>query len=208
MSGKKVKCRKCERQITIPTQTTKASPTQRKTLPQKQPASESYWAQPQTGQPAEPSKTDAKPDTTKKKSAKTDSAPITKREKEAVLLNQYSSSSLEKRMAQRRQERIDDGRMSNGIAFIAKGACWLVGAFLLFLLLRMIDEQGFVTTRGFGRRRGLITGLLTLLYLLRAKFWLPPLLALIGAKQLYLGIGALTGKVDIDDQHDFPDWDY
>ena len=111
-------------------------------------------------------------------------------------------------MEARRKERIEDGRVSNGLVFILKGLAWFAAAMVVFLILHYIDQQGLEEIRsgGGGRRTRGLRGVILLLYYLKGKFWVPPILAMIGAWYSYLGFGSLTRRVDIDDQDDLPDY--
>ena len=201
-AGKRMKCRKCSHQFAVPSQRPATSQenlessTSQSGMPAA-PGAASYWVKP--GEVAPPQQRGRKSNQNKSKQKLTrPTGKQTKAQKDEALLQHYSSgSSLEERMAQRRRERIEDGRISNGFTLIFYGLAWFAGAGLIFWLLNSMNGDSW----GFGRLRFI----LVILYYLRAQYWLPPTLALIGFYECYLGIGSLLGKVDVDDQDDLPE---
>lgn len=192
MAGKKVQCKQCQRKFVVPTPKKKH---EENVNPMPEPAGAAphpYTVGQASYRPTSPrGKTSPK---------KTKSSRSSKAAREQALLSQYTGDSLEGRMVSRRKDRIEEGRVSNGLIFVLKGLGMFVAAAVLFYAFHMIDEHGLSERRG-GRRRGLII----LLYYLKGKYWVPPLVALIGLHTLYLGIGSITGHVDIDDQDDLPE---
>ena len=198
-AGKKMKCRKCEHQFIVPAnQLSQAAQQQRSNPKQPQPLSSgsNYWLK--TGEGSAPEQQRRRP--RPKTPAAPKQRPVTKAEKDDALLKHYSSgSSLEERVVKRRKERIENGRISNGILFILKGLGWFAGAAFFFWVFDAMEGDGL-------EGRGRVRIIVLLLYYLKAKYWLPPTIALIGFYHCLIGIGSLMGRVDIDDQDDLPEY--
>lgn len=118
-----------------------------------------------------------------------------KAEREEALLQQYSQgdgSSLEDRIAERQRERIEDDRYVQGAKHIIIGIVCFAFAIGAFLLFHYLEQHG-----------GVVPRIVAVLFWLGGKWWVPAVLALIGAFQLFIGIGSCMKVVDIDEQEDF-----
>ena len=123
------------------------------------------------------------------------SAAELKAEREEALLAKYSEgdgSSLEDRIAERQRERIEDDRYIQGAKHIIIGVVCLAFAVGAFLLFHYLEQHG-----------GVVPRIVAVLFWLGGKWWVPAVLALIGAFQLFIGIGSCMKVVDIDEQEDF-----
>ena len=181
-----MKCHQCDNQFVVPVP---ARPEASKRNADG--ASANYWLKPGQGSVPEP-----KPNQPKKPKLKPDCRSVTKADKEQALLDHYSTgSSLEERIAERRRERIEEGRVSNGINFLIKGILWLAAAAFFFWLLDTRDQDTW----------SMLTILTVPFHVFKAEYWLTPALALVGSYYVWIGVGSLRGNVDIDDQDILPE---
>jgi len=129
-----------------------------------------------------------------------------RQQSEDAILKKYMSEdkSLEERMADRRQDSIDEDRTSNSLKFIIVGSLWIVGAVVVGAILWGMTEAPRRAAGFGGRRRGTGRAIMALLYWSGGKYWAPPLLALYGIYKITIGIMSLAKKIDIESEEQLP----
>ena len=106
--------------------------------------------------------------------------------------------SLEERMRDRRADSIEEDRVSNSFSFIIVGVLWLVGAVVVAFALFGASS---VMVGGRGRLRVISM----LLVGLRAQYWLPPLIGLVGLYKITIGVMSMFRVLDIESQEQLPE---
>ena len=119
-----------------------------------------------------------------------------KREKENALLNKFidpDKKSLEEKMSEMRDDRIEKRRVTNGAKYIFIGLIlFAVGVFYHWLISGINTEGGFLPIY------------LALLCYSGSRWWFPAILFLIGIYDVLIGVGSLFKVVDIDDEEALP----
>lgn len=131
--------------------------------------------------------------------ARSKSAQRTNQQEEAILKKFMSEDkSLEERMRDRRADSIEEDRVSNSFSFIIVGVLWLVGAVVVAFALFGASS---VMVGGRGRLRVISM----LLVGLRAQYWLPPLIGLVGLYKITIGVMSMFRVLDIESQEQLPE---
>ncbi len=117
------------------------------------------------------------------------SLPATiQQQQEKAILKKFMSEekSLEDRMRERRENSIEQNRISNSLHLIIVGAIWIAAAIVVGVMLLRLSSF---------MRAPIIFG---------AQYWLPPPLGLIGVYKIVIGIMSLFRVVDIEGEEQLP----
>ena len=200
MAGKKVKCKKCSSTFQIPNKPS-VRPTGSQLPPRKSVAQRRAEAEAAGRAPAGQRKSR----TTGHARAKTPAE--LKKEREDAVLNKFidpGRKTLEEQIVERRQDRIEQLRVTNSARYIVVGIVLIALGAGAFFLFQYMDDSGLRIGGGVGRRWGILS-IVTLLYYTKAQWWLPAILFLAAAYHFLIGISSLMRIVDIDDEEGIPE---
>lgn len=113
-----------------------------------------------------------------------------KRSREDKALSKYAGSgkmSLDERMALRQRETMEEERVPNAVKHVLIGIGCLIAAVVVYFVLNAL-ENGGVAPR-----------IVWVFVLLKGKFWIPPLLGIVGLYQFFMAYWYLFRTLNVDD---------